>query len=112
MSVQWNHANFAKSQRKKALDGIEECARVVMLTEAKENCPVKEGVMRGSLMVERDDNNECCYLGGGGPAKAYIYRQEKDKSLNHTVGKAGFIEDSVDAHVSELNSFVQKHINQ
>jgi hypothetical protein len=118
-SIQWNHDSFLKTTISKALDGIEECAKGVMLTQALEDCPVgiypagsgkKGGTMKGSLGTERDDKNKCVYLGGGGPAKAYIKRQEKDRSYNHTSGKAGFIRDSVQMHSSKLASYVQKHV--
>ncbi|MHC1687971.1 MAG: hypothetical protein AB9879_09730 [Methanothrix sp.] len=108
--IKWDHSKFVKSTKTKALDGIEECAKGVMLTQAKEDCPVNHGIMRGSLTTERDDANKCVYLGGGGPAKDYIHRQEVDRSLNHTVGKAGFIRDSVEMHAPKLKSYVEKHI--
>jgi hypothetical protein len=113
MSHWWKDANYRKKVEAAALDGVEECARTVMLTQAKEDCPVAPvngGTMRNSLGTERDEANQCVYLGGGGAAKAYIYRQEMDRGLNHTSGKAGFIRDSVSAHVGELGAFVKKHI--
>ena len=110
MPVQWNHANYANSTKKKALDGIEELARVVILTQCKEECPVSHGVMRGSLMVERDDSAGCIYIGGGGPAKDYIYRQHQDTSLNHPVGKAHFIIDPVEEHEKDMKTYIEKHI--
>lgn len=81
-----------------------------MLTQAKEDCPVLNGDMRGSLGTERDNAKKCVYLGGGGPAKDYILKQELDRSLYHDDGKAGFIRDSVEMHAGKLKSFVEKHI--
>lgn len=112
MAVQWDDRAFRARMKKKSLDGIEECARDPMLTAAKEQCPVDKGTMRGSLTVERDDANSCVYLGGGGPAKDYIFRQHQDMSLNHPVGKAKFISDPVETHSPELKDYVEKHINQ
>ena len=108
--IKWDHSKFVKSTKTKALDGIEECAKGVMLTQAKEDCPVDHGIMRGSLTTERDDANLCVYLGGGGPAEAYIHRQEVDRSLQHKVGKAGFIRDSVDMHAPKLKGYIQSHV--
>ncbi len=109
-TFQWDHSGFVKSTRTKALDGIEECAKTEMATQAKEDCPVDSGTLRGSIGTERDDKEKCIYLGCGGPAKDYALRQETDRSLNHPVGKAGFIRDSVEMHASKLGSYVQKHI--
>lgn len=109
-SVKWDHSGYVKSAKTRAMDGVEECARGPMATQSKEDCPVDHGTLRGSIGVERDDANSCCYLGCGGPAKAYAYRQEVDRSLNHIVGKAGFIRDSVGMHSSKLKSFVEKHL--
>jgi len=109
-SVQWDHSKFVKSTRTKALDGVEACAKTVMATTAKERCPVKDGILRGSIGVERDEANSCVYLGCGGPAKAYAFRQHQDLTLNHPVGQAKFITSAVETHSKELKSFVEKHI--
>ena len=108
--IKWDHTAFLKNITSKALDGVEECAKGVMLTQAQKDCPVDRGTMRDSLGTERDDTNRCIYLGGGGDAKAYIKRQEMDRSLNHPSGKAGFIRDSVQMHSSKLTSYVHKHV--
>jgi hypothetical protein len=110
MIKSWDHAKFSKDTTKKALDGIEELARGVILTQCKEECPVDQGTMRGSLGVERDDEKKCIYLGGGGLSQAYIYRQHQDRSLNHRVGKAGFIIDPVEEHSPEMPKYIEKHI--
>lgn len=113
--VEWNDGPFKKSCRAKALDGIEEVVRADMLTQAKEDCPVAPvngGTMRNSLGIERDDKAGIVYLGGGGAAKKYIKRQELDRSLNHTSGKAGFIRDSMQANIGKLKPAVEKHINR
>jgi hypothetical protein len=110
-NVKWDDSNYKKSTVTKALDGVEECVKGLMLTQAREDCPVKTGTLRDEgLGTERDDANKCIYLGAGGPAKDYAKRQELDRSLNHRVGKAGFIRDSVEMHASKLNEYVEKHI--
>ena len=109
-NIQWDHSKFQKNVRKRALDGIEACAKGPMATQAKEDCPVLSGTLRSTIGTERDEANSCIYIGCGGPAKAYALRQEVDRSLNHPVGKAGFIHDSVEMHASKLTSFIQKHI--
>jgi hypothetical protein len=110
VNVNWNPKNFLKNVKTRALDGIEECARGPMASQAKEDCPVDFGTLRGSIGVERDDANACVYLGCGGPAKDYALRQEVDRTLNHPVGKAGFIRDSVETHSPKLRLYVEKHI--
>ena len=109
-SIQWDHSSFLKNTKKRALDGVEECARGPMAIQAKRDCPVDSGTLRGTIGVERDEKAECVYLGCGGAAKAYAHRQETDRSLNHPSGKAGFIRDSVQMHNSKLGSYVKKHI--
>ena len=113
--VDWNDDNFKKSCRAKALDGIEEVVRGDMLTQAKEDCPVAPingGTMRNSLGTERDDKKGIVYMGGGGAAKAYIKRQERDRTLNHTSGKAGFLVDSMQMHIGKVKPAVEKHLNR
>lgn len=112
-NIKWDHSKFLKSTQTKALDGVEEVCRVHMLTQAKEDCPVamvNGGTMRGSLGVERDDRNKRCYIGGGGAAKAYIYRQHQDMTYNHTTGKAKFITGAVEMHSGKLKAAIEKHI--
>jgi hypothetical protein len=109
-TVHWDDKKWLGDTHEKALDGVEECARGPMLTQSKEDCPVYKGIMRGTLTVERDDANKCVYLGGGGPAEPYIYEQEVRRDLQHKVGKAGFIRDSVDMHAPKLKGYIQNHI--
>lgn len=118
--IKWDHSKFLKSTRTKALDGVEEVARVHMATQARQDCPVGQyddgrvgGTLKGSIGVERDDAKGVVYLGCGGAAKAYAHRQEVDRSLNHREGqKAGFIRDSVQMHAGKLNAAIEKHISQ
>ncbi len=113
--IKWDHSAFLKSEHDKAMDGVEELARGSILTEAKEGCPValvRGGTMRNSLGVERDDKNSRCYVGGGGAAKDYIFRQHQDMTLNHTTGHAKFITQAVEAHSGELKKYIEKHLNK
>jgi hypothetical protein len=110
MPVSWNDASFKKNAHKAGMDGIEEWCRVEWQTKAKQDCPVHTGTMRGSLGVERDDANSCCYVGGGGAARDYILKQEIDRSLHHDIGKAGFIGDTVQDKASKLSGYVKKHL--
>jgi hypothetical protein len=112
-TVNWHPESWQKSIKTKALDGVEECAKGLILTTAKERCPVAPingGTMRNSLGTERDDANLCVYIGGGGAAKKYIFRQHQDMSLNHTTGQAKFITSAIETHSKELKGFVEKHI--
>lgn len=114
-NIKWDHSAFQKSAHDKAMDGLEELARGPILTEAKEGCPVAlehGGTMRNSLGVERDDKNSRCYVGGGGAAAAYIFRQHQDMTLNHTTGHPKFITRAVEAHQGELKTYVEKHLNK
>lgn len=117
--IKWDHSKFLKSTKTKALDGIEEIARGPMQTQAKQDCPVGQyndgrvgGTMKGSIGVERDDANSCCYVGGGGAARAYIFRQHQDMTLNHTTGRAKFITGAVEAHRGEMKKYIEKHLNK
>jgi hypothetical protein len=109
--IKWDHKHFLKSTETKALDGVEEVARGPMATTAKERCPVDHSTLRGSIGVERDDAGKCVYIGAGGPAAAYAFRQHQDMSLNHPgAGQAKFITSSIEAHEGKLKATIEKHI--
>lgn len=109
VKVEWKR-QWGEVTQRKALDGMEEWARVLWLSQAKSDCPVDKGTMRNSLTVERSDAEKCIYCGGGGAAKKYIKRQELDRSLQHKVGKAGFIRDSVLIHLNKLPSYIKNKV--
>ena len=110
MAVTWNDAAFKRKVISSGIDGLEEWGRVEWHPQAYRDAPKKTSAMAGSLGVERDDANKCIYVGGGGQAKAYILKQELDRSLHHEVGKAGFVCDTVQEKASKLSSYVKKHI--
>jgi len=110
MTVTWNDANFRKNIKTKGMDGLEEWGKTVWHPRAYKDCPKLSSTMAESLWVERDDANNCIYVGGGGDAKDYILKQELDRSLHHEVGKAGFIGDTVQQNISQLPEYVKKHI--
>lgn len=95
---------------KKVLDGIEEWGLVEWLPQAYIDSPKKTGIMAGSLGVQRDAENHCVRIGGGGEASDYILKQEMDRSLRHPVGKAGFIGDTFNDKISSLPDYVNKHL--
>ena len=109
VNISWNGSSFSAEVVEKAMDGIEEWCQGTWLPQATQDCPVDSGVMRGSLGVER--HKDYCVVGGGGEASSYIAKQELDRSLRHPVGKAGFIQDSVTMHKSEMIEIVKKKIN-
>ena len=110
MSISWNDSAFKKKVVSSALDGLEEWGRVEWHPQAYKDAPKKSSTMAGSLGVERSDSEKCIYVGGGGQAKDYILKQELDRSLHHEVGKAGFIKDSMQMHISKAPAYVKKHI--
>jgi hypothetical protein len=112
MTYQWDDSKFKKSIITKAIDGLEEWAKVEWHPAAFKDSPVKTGVMRGSLGEERDDANKCIYVGGGGESSSYILKNELDRSIHHPVGKAGFIGDNVKELSPKLAFYVQKHIEK
>ena len=108
--ISWHDDEFKKAIVKNAIDGLEEWGKVVWHPQAYRDAPKKSSTMAGSLGVERDDANACIYVGGGGQAKAYILKQELDRSLHHEVGKAGFILDTVNMNAGSIQEYVKKHI--
>lgn len=108
--VSWNDSGFRKKVVSGGLDGLEEWGRAVWQPQAYRDAPKETSTMAGGLGVERNDRNKCIYVGGGGQAKAYILKQELDRSLHHNVGKAGFISDTVQQNISKLPAYVKKHI--
>jgi hypothetical protein len=103
----WKGSEFKRTLEKAAIDGLEECVRVKMATQAKLDCPVDTGTLRGSIGVTRLDEKSVMLFAGGAASK-YAFRQEVDRSLHHTVGKAGFIRDSVYMYSSEIPTFIKK----
>lgn len=110
MSITWNDTAFKKKVVKGGMDGLEEWGLTAWRPQAVQDAPKESGTMAGSLTVERDDANRCIYVGGGGQAKAYILKQELDRSIRHEVGKAGFIGDTVQQNASKISSYVKKHV--
>lgn len=106
----WWKSDWGRKKTAAAMDGLEEWARTLVLTQSKADCPVDTGTMRNSLMVERSDSEKAVYVGGGGAARKYILRQELDRSLKHTVGKAGFLRDSVMIHLNSLPEFIRRRL--
>lgn len=107
----WKGDKFASDLESKILDGVQEWAEAPVLTQALEECPValdNGGTMRGSLRVIRED--DAVYIGGGGPAKAYILKQHQDMTYNHRAGqKAKFILDPVNDNAPDLPDYIKKH---
>ena len=99
-NIKWHPEVMRAKVQKAAVDGIEEWGRVDWQTQAQQDCPVDTSTMKGSLGVERMENG--IKIGGGAAAKEYIYVQEFDRSLKHTVGKAGFIRDSATMHFDKV----------
>ena len=64
-----------------------------------------------NVRIDLERHKDYCVVGGGGEASSYIAKQELDRSLRHPVGKAGFIQDSVTMHKSEMIEIVKKKIN-
>jgi len=119
--IDWHPEVCIEKAEAAAMDAGEQYASVVWLPMARENCPVGQypagsgrtgGTMRAGLTFERDDANKMIHMGGGGAAKDYILRQELDRSLNHTVGRAGFIRDTFAETISELGPMVQERIDR
>lgn len=108
--TKWDPKKFIDDTNKHGMDGVEEFCLTVWRPQAVQNAPKKSGTMAGSLGVERDDKNKCCYVGGGGQSASYILKQELDESLTHAVGHAGFIRGAVTDNVSKLPTYIKKHI--
>jgi len=117
--MDWHPEDFMAKCEEAALDGAEEWAMTTWQSQAREDCPVGQypagsgrvgGTMRASLTVEREE--DMIHMGGGGAAKSYIRKQELDRSLDHTSGKAGFILDSFEMHLAEIGPMVQERIDQ
>jgi hypothetical protein len=110
MTVTWNDTSYKKKVTSGGMDGLEEWGLVEWKPKAVTDAPKLSGIMAGSLGVERSNREKCIYVGGGGESKAYILKQELDRSLRHEVGKPGFILDTVNEKAQLLSKYVEKHI--
>jgi hypothetical protein len=106
--IQWNGDAVAAKINAALLDGAEEWARVDVLTDAKENCPVDLGTLRGSHAVERDDRS--VVVGVGGPAAPYAHRQHEDATLAHKVGTDHWMEKALNNKMGELKPKLEKRV--
>lgn len=107
MDFVWNAEEIAKDMHEKALDGLEELARVEMLTEMKLETPVLHGTLRDNETIERRENS--ILIGTGKVTDDYAEKQHNDRSLHHKVGKAGFIEDPFNRLAVKAPEYIQKH---
>ena len=109
MTVRWHGNAIQAMVEKAAMDGIEEWARVDVLTKADQDCPVDEGTMRASHTVERKGDRVT--VGYGGPAAPYTLVQHEDVSLNHPgQGKAKWLEDAFKEKLPSLETKVNRRI--
>lgn len=111
--TEWAAGAVIARAKEAALDGVEEWAKGEVLSEMKRQCPVAPvngGTMRNSLGTEREDDK--IILGGGGPAKDYIYIQHQRADFNHTTGKSHFIVDPVEQLGPSAAKYVEKHLRK
>ena len=108
--TEWAAGAVIARAKEAALDGLEEWAKGEVLSEMKRQCPVDQGTMHDSLGTEREDDK--IILGGGGPAKDYIYIQHQRADFNHTTGKSHFIVDPVEQLGPSAAKYVEKHLRK
>ena len=107
VEFEWNTISFESEMHEKAMDGLEELATVVMLTEMKNTTPVDHGTLRDNETVER--RADTVVIGTGKVTDSYAEVVHNDRSIHHKVGKAGFVEDPFNAHKGEANEYIAKH---
>lgn len=107
--VVWNNA-LADQFQAAVLDGAEEWARGDVMPLADENCPVKDGTMRDSHVVER--NGTIITMGYGGSAAPYAERQHEDLTLVHTVGQHKWLENAFNWQLPLLKSNIEERVSK
>mgnify|MGYP001358431563 CR=1 FL=1 len=71
--------------------------------EAVEECPVKDGHLRGSHKCIRDDNKKQVKIGfGSGNSASYAQKQHDDVGLHHNVGKAKYLQDPFEINTNGM----------
>lgn len=106
--VTWWDDGFSDKAKGLAMDGLEELARAVILTDAKENCPVKDGTLRNSHTTERKESS--VVIGAGGAAAPYGLIQHERVDFQHTSGEAKWLENAFNRHIGEAPEYVKKHL--
>ncbi len=107
--IVWNNA-LADQFQAAVVDGAEEWARGDVMPLADENCPVKDGTMRDSHVVERNGNT--ITMGYGGPAAPYAERQHEDLTLYHSVGQAKWLENAFNWQLPLLKSNIEERVRK
>lgn len=76
-----------------------------IITDAKNECPVRYGVLRASGHVQEPvigDRIVTVKLGFGGPAAPYAVFVHENLEASHAVGKAKFLEDPMNRHAATM----------
>jgi len=106
--VEWNDGGIIARAKAAMRDGVEEWARAEVMPDADEHCPVKDGTLRDSHVVER--KGTVITIGYGGPAAPYAERQHEDMTLSHTVGEAKWLENAFNRKLPELQKILDERL--
>lgn len=107
-NVEWHDASIIAKAKAELADGIEEWARAEVMPDADEHCPVKDGTLRDSHVVERE--GAVVTMGYGGSAAPYAERQHEDMTLSHTVGEAKWLENAFNRKLPELQKILDERL--
>lgn len=110
--IEWYADRLIEQINQAALDGIEEWAHLV-LTDAKENCPVDHGTLRSTGVIEILEKLGV-RIAFGGPAAPYAEIQHERSDYFHTVGEDHWLENAFNAHLYgggvELLECINRHL--
>ena len=67
---------------------------------SQQECPVDQGTLRDSCVVE--ETSDSVTVGYGGAASSYAAEQHENLHYHHTIGKAKFLEDPFNEMLPEL----------
>lgn len=107
-------SKLADEQTQKAAGALYRIAEQIM-REAKEQTPVRDGILRASGTVSLPDvgpDGVTVTMGFGGAAEAYAVEQHENLQYRHTVGNAKFLERPTLEHAKTLEDDLAREMQR
>lgn len=95
--------------KKAAMKGLKRMA-VVLKGRSQALCPVENGVLKNSCVIEEYDDH--VIVGYGGAASAYAAIQHENMAYHHDVGQAKYLEQPATEMEDEIKAAVAQAVRE